>query len=50
QWQVQKLVEAANLRLELQAWQPDEAPGEWKMIIINYAETTKRPADCADVM
>ncbi|MCQ4052019.1 hypothetical protein FK514_29385, partial [Klebsiella pneumoniae] len=34
---------AANLSRELQAWQPAEAPGEWKMIISNYAETTPRP-------
>lgn len=43
QWQGQTLVVAANLSRELQAWQPAEAPGEWKMIISNYAETTPRP-------
>lgn len=43
QWQGQTLVVAANLSRELQARQPAEAPGEWKMIISNYAETTPRP-------
>ena len=43
QWQGQTLVVAANLSRDLQTWQPEEAPGDWKMIISNYAETTPRP-------
>lgn len=34
---------AANLSRDLQTWQPEEAQGDWKMIISNYAETTPRP-------
>jgi trehalose-6-phosphate hydrolase len=39
----QTLVVAANLSRDLQTWQPEEAQGDWKMIISNYAETTPRP-------
>jgi trehalose-6-phosphate hydrolase len=32
------LVVAANLSREFQSWQPEEADGDWQVLMSNYAE------------
>ena len=45
QWQGQTLVVAANLSRECHRWQPGLMPGDWQVLMSNYAEISAAPGD-----
>ena len=45
QWQGQTLLVIANLSDECQPWRPGALPGDWQVLLSNYAETASRPVD-----
>ncbi|KIS45280.1 alpha,alpha-phosphotrehalase [Kosakonia radicincitans] len=45
QWQGETLLVIANLSSTFQPWQPEEMPGDWQVVISNYAEISAKPGD-----
>jgi len=45
QWQSGTLLVIANLSNTFQPWHPEEMPGDWQVVISNYAEVSAKPGD-----
>jgi len=45
QWQSGTLLVIANLSNTFQPWHPEEMPGDWQIVISNYAEVSAKPGD-----
>lgn len=45
QWQGETLLVIANLSSTFQPWHPEEMPGDWQVVISNYAEISAKPGD-----
>ncbi|APG16252.1 alpha,alpha-phosphotrehalase [Kosakonia radicincitans] len=45
QWQSETLLVIANLSNTFQPWHPEEMPGDWQVVISNYAEVSAKPGD-----
>ncbi|QJT78849.1 alpha,alpha-phosphotrehalase [Kosakonia sp. MUSA4] len=45
QWQGETLLVIANLSNTFQPWHPEEMPGDWQVVISNYAEISAKPGD-----
>ncbi|MBS1204044.1 MAG: alpha,alpha-phosphotrehalase [Proteobacteria bacterium] len=45
QWQGETLLVIANLSNTFQPWHPEEIPGDWQVVISNYAEISTKPGD-----
>ncbi|MDZ7322677.1 alpha,alpha-phosphotrehalase [Kosakonia sacchari] len=45
QWQGETLLVIANLSNQFQPWRPETSPGDWQVIINNYAEVSPVPGE-----